>query len=444
MAAKKKPAPKKATTMKAKAKPVVKKMVKSAKAPVIKSVPKDIKKTALSKEMARPATKAVGAMDEARTAVIVGYVRTPFTLAGKGALAGIRADDLAATAVKALMERTKVKPELVEDLILGCAFPEGEQGFNLARLVTFLAELPRRVAGVTVNRFCGSSMEAIHIAAGRIAMGQGEAFISAGVESMSRVPMTGFNPLPNPGLAARFPAAYMGMGETAENLADIYKIPRAVQEAFAVASHAKAAAADKAGKFKDEIIAVKTKDGMVEKDGAIRPDTDAATLAALKPAFKATGSVTAGTASPLTDGAVAVLVVSAAFAKRHGLKPLARIVSTAVTGCEPATMGLGPVSASTVALARAGLSLKDMDVIELNEAFAVQGLSVLKELGLKADDKRLNMHGGAIALGHPLGASGARITGKAAALLHGVGGRYALATMCIGGGQGIATVLEAI
>lgn len=373
--------------------------------------------------------------------VIADYVRTPFHFAGKGELAGMRPDDMAAAAVAALIQRTGVSGSEIEDLIMGCAFPEGEQGFNVARLVVNIAQLPNNIAGTTVNRFCGSSMQAIHQAAGAIMSGAGKAFICAGVESMSRVPMGGFNPLPNPALASSYPQAYIGMGETAENLAKKYNISRAEQEAFAVASQQKAAAAKAAGKLKDEITPVTFGGRTVSEDGTIRGDTTAAALAGLKPAFDANGTVTAGTSSPLTDGASATLVTSEEFAKAHGLKILARIKGMAVSGCAPEIMGIGPVQSSQKALERAGISLKDVDIIELNEAFAAQSLSVIKELG--ADIAKINLDGGAIALGHPLGASGARITGKAASLLKREGKQFALATMCIGGGQGIATVLEA-
>ncbi|HWU03576.1 MAG TPA: thiolase family protein, partial [Novosphingobium sp.] len=291
-----------------------------------------------------------------------------------------------------------------------------------------------------VNRFCGSSMSAIHYAAGQIALGAGEAFVCAGVESMSRVPMMGFNPLPNPALAQRS-AAYMSMGETAENVAARWHIDRAAQEAFALESQRRAAAAQAAGHFTDEIVAIATKAGAVDTDGCLRPGTTAEALASLKPAFSAQGSVTAGTASPLTDGAAAVLVTTGAFARAHGLPVLARIAGIAISGCAPEIMGIGPVAASRKALARAGITAADLDVIELNEAFASQSLACIAELEL--DPARVNIDGGAIAIGHPLGATGARITGKAAALLARTGGRYALATQCIGGGQGIATVLEA-
>ena len=375
-------------------------------------------------------------------AVIAGYVRSPFTPARKGALAKVRPDDLAAQVVKGLVEKTGIDPKDIEDLILGCAFPEGEQGFNVARLVTFLADLPRSVAGVTVNRFCGSSMQSIHQAAGAIAMGAGDVFICAGVESMTRVPMMGFNPLPNPDLYKEMPEAYMGMGDTAENVAAKYSLSRADQEAFAVESHKRAASAQAAGKFTDEIIPIQTKDGVVSEDGCIRAETTAQSLADLKPAFKADGVVTAGTSSPLTDGASVVLVCSEDYAKKHGLTPLARIKSVAVDGCLPEIMGIGPVGASKKALSRAGLSASYIDVTELNEAFSSQAMASISDLGL--DGAKVNIDGGALALGHPLGATGARIVGKAAAILKRDGGKYALASQCIGGGQGIATILEAM
>ena len=373
-------------------------------------------------------------------AVIAGYARSPFHLAGKGDLARVRPEDLAAQVIRGLQERTGLDSALVEDVILGCAFPEGEQGLNVARMIGLLADLPLSVGGMTVNRFCGSSMSAIHIAVGQIGIGAGEAFICAGLESMSRIPMGGYNPLPNPRLAERNAGAYIGMGETAENAARRYEITRAEQEAFAVSSQRKAAAARAAGRLADEIVAIQTKAGPVDTDGVIRPDTTAEALAGLKPAFSQDGSVTAGTSSPLTDGASAVLVTSEDFATTHGLNVLARIRSVGISGCEPETMGLGPIGASRKALERAGLSVSDLDVVEINEAFASQAIACIRDLGLK--DETINLDGGAIAIGHPLGATGARIVGKAAALLEREGGRFALATQCIGGGQGIATVLE--
>lgn len=376
------------------------------------------------------------------TAVIAGYVRTPFHFAAKGDLAGVRPDDLAAITLKALVERTGVDAREVEDYILGCAFPEGEQGFNVARMIVLLAGLPITIGGVTVNRFCGSSMNAIHQAVGNIAAGAGQAFFCGGVESMSRVPMGGFNPMPHADLA-KMSQAYISMGETAENLAKKFSISRNEQELFAVASQTKAATARRSGRLIDEIVPVTRADGViVSEDGCIRAETTQETLAGLKPAFDQFGTVTAGTASPLTDGAVATLVCSESFAKTHGLKIMAKIRSIAVSGCAPEIMGIGPVGATHKALKRAGLTLADIDIIELNEAFAAQALAVLKDLG--ADQSKVNLDGGAIALGHPLGASGARITGKAAALLQREGKQFALATMCIGGGQGIATILEAV
>jgi acetyl-CoA acyltransferase len=377
-----------------------------------------------------------------RNVVIAGYARSPFTLANKGALMRVRPDDLLAQVVGALLDRTKVALPDVEDLIVGCAFPEGEQGFNIGRLIVLLTGLPQSVAGMTVNRFCGSSMQSIHIAAGQIQLGAGEVFIAAGVESMSRVPLMGFNPLPNPALQTKVPAAYISMGDTAENVANQWHITRGEQEVFAERSQQKAAAAARAGRFADELVPITHKGGAVESDGCIRPDTSAAGLAQLKPAFAQDGTVTAGTSSPLTDGAAAVLVCSEDYANQHGLAPLARIRSVAVAGCAPEIMGIGPVAATRKALKRANLEIGAMDVVELNEAFASQALACARDLGLK--DETLNIDGGAIALGHPLGATGARIVGKAASLLKRTGGRYALATQCIGGGQGIATILERI
>lgn len=374
--------------------------------------------------------------------VIAGYARSPFTPALRGEMADIRPDEIAAQVVRALVKKSGMDPNKIEDFILGCAFPEGEQGLNVARLVGFLADLPITVAATTVNRFCGSSMQSIHMAAGNIACGAGECFIAAGVESMSRVPMAGFNPLPHPGLFERYPEAYESMGITAENLAKKYKIKRDTQEEFAVASHHKAAKAQKKGYFHDEIVPIVQGDKTVSTDGCIRPDSTMESLRGLRPAFDEKGTVTAATSSPLTDGVAAVIVCSEEFADANGLEKLARIRSIAVSGCAPEIMGIGPVSATKKALERAELTLEDIDIIELNEAFAAQSLAVIQEIGF--DMKKLNIDGGAIALGHPLGASGARITGKAASLLKRNRGKYALATMCIGGGQGIATVLEAV
>jgi acetyl-CoA acyltransferase len=379
-------------------------------------------------------------------AVIAGYARTPFHFARKGKLAGVRPDDLAAIALRGLVTRLGLEPALVEDVLMGCAYPEGEQGTNVARIATLLAGFPDTVAGATINRFCGSSMTAVHYAAGQIAIGAGEAFICAGVESMTRVPQGGFSFSPNPRFrgpntpVAEFPIeTYVSMGQTAENVAARYGISRIDQETFALASQQKAAAAIAEGRLSAELVPVEIPDGIVDADGCPRPLTTLAGLAQLKPAFG--GTVTAGTASPLTDGAAAVLICSEAFAHRHHLDILARIRTAAVAGCAPEIMGMGPVPATRKALARAGLSIGDIDVVELNEAFASQAVACMRELGISLE--RTNIDGGAIALGHPLGATGARITGKAAQILRREGKRYALATQCIGGGQGIATVLEA-
>jgi acetyl-CoA acyltransferase len=373
--------------------------------------------------------------------VIAGYARSPFAPAKKGSLTRIRPDEMAAEVVRALVERARINAEDIEDVIVGCAFPEGEQGFNVARLIGLLADLPITVAGATVNRFCGSSMHAIHIAAGAIQMNAGEVFVCAGVESMTRVPMGGFNPMPSPKLHAKKPAAFMGMGETAENVAQRWQITRQMQEEFALASHRKAAAAQEAGKLKDEIVPISNGKTTVSADECIRRDASPEGLAGLKPAFDQNGTITAGTSSPLTDGASAVLVCTEDYAMKHGLPVLARIRSIAVAGCAPEIMGMGPVAASRKALARAGITPRDLNVVELNEAFASQALACIRDLEL--DPEIVNPDGGAIALGHPLGATGARITGKAASLLKREGGKYALATQCIGGGQGIATILEA-
>jgi acetyl-CoA acyltransferase len=302
---------------------------------------------------------------------------------------------------------------------------------------------------MTVNRFCGSSMSAIHIAAGQIAIGAGEAFICGGVESMTRVPQGGFNHSPNPRFktadndeADVMIEAYIAMGQTAENVAAQFDVSRADQEKLAYASQMKAAAAQASGRLKDEIVPLTTPDGMlVEVDGCLRPNTTLEGLAALKPAFRENGSVTAGTSSPLTDGAAATLVCSEAFAAAHGLDVLARVRAVAVAGCPPEIMGMGPVPATRKALERAGLTIDDIDVVEINEAFGSQAVACIRELGIDFD--KVNIDGGGIAIGHPLGATGARITAKAAQIMKREGKRLALSTQCIGGGQGVATILEA-
>lgn len=372
--------------------------------------------------------------------VIAGFARSPFHFAKKGGLINIRPDDLAGQVVKGLVDRLDIDPNEIEDLILGCAYPEAEQGMNLARIVGFLAGLPQSVAGATVNRFCGSSMTSIHFAAGQIQLGAGEAFICGGVESMTRVPMGGFNISPNPRLTSGEIQAYIPMGHTAEIVAERYAISRVDQEAMAVQSHEKAADARLRGLLQDEIITIETPDGPVTEDGCIRPGTTADALAQLKPAFG--GSVTAGTTSPLTDGAAAVFVCTEAFARRWKLDILARIKAVAVVGCAPEVMGMGPLHATRKLLQRSGLSVNDIDLFEINEAFASQALACIRELDI--DVAKVNLDGGGMAIGHPLGATGARITGKAASLLKRTGGRYAIATQCIGGGQGVATLLESV
>jgi len=377
-----------------------------------------------------------------RHAVIAAYARSPQTLAFKGGLATVRPDDIAAQVIAGLVSKYHINPSTIEDIIMGCAFPEGEQGFNIARQVGLIAGFPDSVAGVTVNRFCGSSMQAIHMAAGAIHMGAGDAFICAGVESMSRVPMGGYNPMPNPKLYASLPAAYMGMGETAENVAHQYKISRTRQDEFSIDSQAKAFSAQQKGLLNTELIPIQTLLGDIEIDECIRATATIEDISRLKPSFLDNGSVTPANSSPLTDGASATLICSEAYAHQHHLTPLARIKSIAVAGCAPDMMGLGPITATHKALKRASLSMADIDIIEINEAFASQSIACIEELGMSL--KRVNIDGGAIALGHPLGATGARITGKAASLLLREGKQYALATQCIGGGQGIATILEAL
>jgi acetyl-CoA acyltransferase len=375
-------------------------------------------------------------------AVISAYARSPFHFAKKGALAEVRPDTLAAGVVRGLLQRTDLDPALLEDVILGCAYPEASQGNNLARIVGLLAGLPHEVGGMTVNRFCGSSMQAVHIAAAQIEAGMGEAFLCVGVESMTMVPQGGFNFSPSPELKDTTDA-YISMGETAENVAQRWNVSRADQEALAVESHRKATEARAQGRLAGEIVPVRLASGdVLDADGCIRPTTSAEALANLKPVFRPDGVVTAGTSSPLTDGAAVVLVTSDAFAAKHGLKALARIKSFATVGVDPAIMGIGPIPATRKALARAGLSAADLDVIEINEAFSSQALACIRDLGL--DPAKVNLDGGGLAIGHPLGATGARITGKAASLLVREGGRYALATQCIGGGQGIATILERV
>ncbi len=373
-------------------------------------------------------------------AYIAGYVRTPFTVARKGALANVRPDDLGAHAVRELLERTGAKPEDIEDVVWGCAFPEGEQGLNIGRVVGLLAGLPETSAGATVTRWCGSAIQAIQIAAGQLLMGAGDAFVAGGTESMSRVPMMGFNVLPHPSWTPQQVLDFVNVGLTAERVADQFGLSRADQERFAFASQTKAHRAQKDGRLAAEIVPVPTSAGLVSDDGCLRM-TSLEKLAELKPVFKAGGSVTAGTSSPMTDGATAVLVCGEAYLEKRGLTPLTRIKSFAVSGCAPGVMGLGPIDSTRKALARANLTIDDIDIVEMNEAFASQAEACRRELGIP--EEKLNIDGGAIALGHPLGATGARLVGKASQLLKRESGRYALATQCIGGGMGIAMILEA-
>ena len=371
--------------------------------------------------------------------VIAGYSRSPFAMANKGKLIEVKPVNLLAEVIKNLVSQSKINPKEIEDVVIGCAFQVGEQCFNIGRLVTFLSDLDIRVPGMSVDRWCGSSMEAIHIAAGKIAMGSGKAFICGGVESMTRV-KTGFDPLPYPysDEEKQNPHLYLSMGITAENVAKKYNISRTEQQEFSLESHRKANEAQKKGKFITEI----TKIGNYETDENIRPNSTMEKLDSLKLAFDQNGTVTAATSSPLTDGAAATLICEENFAKENGLEILGRIKSTAVEGCDPNYMGLGPIAATKKALERAKLSIKEIDIVELNEAFASQSLACIKDLDI--DVEKVNLDGGAIALGHPLGATGARITGKAAQLLKRENKKFALATQCIGLGMGIATVIEAV
>ena len=377
-----------------------------------------------------------------RNAVIVGYKRSPFTFARKGEMANIRPEDILSQTINQLLNEIQINKNDIEDIITGCAYPEGAQGNNIAKIVSFMTDMPEHVAGMTVNRWCGSSMQAIHDATGAIAINSGDVFLCCGVESMTFIPMNGLTYDPHPQLSKDNPNVYMSMGITAENVAKKFDISRKEQQDFAISSHYKANLARESNMFDNEIVSITNNDEKINKDGGIRPNTSHEILDGLKLAFDENGTVTAGTASPLTDGASAVIVCEEEYAKKNNLNILARIKSTAVVGCPPELMGLGPINASKKALKRANLSISDIDIVELNEAFASQSLACIKEL--KMDMSKVNIHGGAIALGHPLGATGARITGKVATLLQNNNKKYGLATQCIGLGQGIATVLENI
>ena len=383
-------------------------------------------------------------------AYVCGYVRSPFTRAHRGALKDIRPDDLAGQVAKALLQREGVSPSELDDVLVGCAYPEGEQGLNIGRIITHYLKGPPDIPGMTANRLCGSSMQVMHSAAGMIARGWGDLFLCGGVESMSRIQRGGFNRSPSPFLEEVMPDAYISMGITAENVANRRKITRIRQEEFALHSHEKAIQAKAEGRLSEEvetIISPYTDEGGIHHvidsklDGCMRESTLEA-MAGLKPAFIDDGVVTAATSSPLTDGSSFSLIASEKAIEKQGLRPMARIVSAAVAGVNPDEMGLGPIPATKIALQRANLLVDDLDVIELNEAFSSQSLACIDELDLPVE--KINIDGGAIAIGHPLGASGARIVGKTASLLQRTGGRYGLATMCIGGGMGIATILERV
>ena len=387
-----------------------------------------------------------------KSAYVLAAYRTPGTKARKGKLRNVRPDDLAAAAIRGVVERAGVDPLQIEDVILGCAFPEGEQGMNLARVAALRAGLPYQVPAQTVNRFCSSGLQTIASAAERIMAGFADCILAGGAESMSLVPMGGNKYSANPSLVASWPESFASMGITAELVAERHQVSREDQDAFAAASHRKAAAAQADGRFAEDLVAVEAESAAlvggklqstterVEADDGVRADTTPEALAKLKPAFKVNGTVTAGNSSQMTDGAAAALVVSEDFLRRAGKTPLARFVSFAVRGVPPEVMGLGPIEAIPVALKLAGLSQGAIESVELNEAFAAQSLACVRVLGL--DPARVNPNGGAIALGHPLGCTGAKLT---ATLLHGMrrrGERYGMVSMCIGGGMGAAAVFE--
>ncbi|MDA8203428.1 MAG: thiolase family protein [Chloroflexi bacterium] len=388
-----------------------------------------------------------------RDAVIVSAVRTAVGRAPRGALRETRADELAATAVREALARVpELDPAEVEDVVLGCAMPEGEQGLNVARPVALAAGLPAGVSAMTVNRFCASGLQALAIATQSVAMGQADVVVAGGMESMSAVPMTGHHFSPSPALTAAWPDVYLSMGLTAEEVSRRYGISREDQDAWALRSHRRAAAAQDAGRFADEVVPVTARRTVVQDgrpaletrefaaDEGIRRDTDEASLASLRPVFARRGFVTAGNSSQMSDGAAALVVMSADRAAALGLTPLARLAGYATVGVSPEVMGIGPVEAVPKALRQAGLSLADIDLVELNEAFASQVVAVVRALGL--DEERTNVNGGAIALGHPLGATGAKLTTQIVHELARRGGRYGLVTMCVGGGQGAAGIIE--
>ena len=387
-----------------------------------------------------------------RNAVIVSAVRTAVGRSGRGTLRTTRPDDMAAAVLKAVVERAGVEPGDIEDVAIGCAFPEAEQGMNLGRIAALRAGFPDTVPAMTINRFCSSGLQTIAGAAQQIMSGMGDILIAGGAESMSMVPMIGNKFVANPTLAAEHPGVYTGMGLTAENVAREYNVSREDQDAFALRSHQRAAAAQDAGKFDAEIVpldvqiktgsgaSVKEEDYFFYRDEGIRRDTSLEKLAKLRPVFHAKGTVTAGNSSQTSDGAAAVLIMSEEEAKARGLTPLARFVSFGVGGVPPELMGIGPIAAVPKALKYAGMELGDIDLIELNEAFAAQSLAVIRELGF--DEEITNVNGGAIALGHPLGCTGAKLTVQMIHELERRDKQFGLITMCIGGGMGAAGIIE--
>ena len=375
-------------------------------------------------------------------AVIADWKRSPFTRAHKGQLSSVRPDELASQVLRELLRDVHFDTNLIDDIILGCAYPEGEQGYNIGRMMTFMSGLPPQVPGSTINRLCGSSMQAILSAASSISSGWGQCFLSGGIESMSRVKRRGFNWSPHPNLKTEYPDAYINMGETAENVATLYSISRTEQEIFALESHNKSSNAAANGYFDEEIVTILSDSGKIAEDGCIRSETSLESMSKLKPAFSENGTVTAATSSPLTDGAVFALICSEEFAEAHSLNPLAAIVSSAVTGCNPDLMGLGPITATKQVLERTGWGISEVDIFEINEAFSSQSIACIRDLEIDPD--KVNIDGGAISIGHPLGASGARISCKAASILKRTGKRRAIATMCIGGGMGMAIALESL
>ncbi|RJE88291.1 acetyl-CoA C-acyltransferase [Paenibacillus sp. 1011MAR3C5] len=389
-----------------------------------------------------------------RDAVIVSAVRTAVGKAAKGSLAETRAEDLGKAVIQGALNRVPNLPkDAIEDVIFGCAMPEGEQGLNVARVISLYAGLPVTTPAVTVNRFCASGLQSIAYAAERIRLGEADAVIAGGVESMSHVPMTGFRLSPHPGIVDAMPEVYMGMGHTAEEVARRYGVSRELQDAFAASSHQKAATAIAAGLFQAEIVPIPASRSGTDDNGrpwqktftfaideGVRPETTVQTLSSLKPSFAREGTVTAGNASQMSDGAAAVIVMSRSRAEELGLKPLAVFRSFSVAGVAPEVMGIGPIEAIPKALRKAGITKEDVDLFELNEAFAAQCVPIIRELGL--DPERVNVNGGAIALGHPLGCTGTKLS---VSLIHELGrrgGGIGVVTMCIGGGMGAAGVLE--